>query len=96
MSPNSKIEWIISFSRLFDAALLVPDVGHRADVVLGDERPLLEALAGQQDVGEADEQRASGSASARPRSQTNGASASATRSLCRMAKVFDIASTTTK
>src|SRR5207249_4307980 len=41
---------------LFDAALLVPDLGHRPDVLLGDEWALLQALAGQEYIGEPDQQ----------------------------------------
>jgi hypothetical protein len=39
-----------------DAALLVPDLRHAADVLLGDERALREPLPGEQDVGEGDQE----------------------------------------
>ena len=38
-----------------DRLLVGRDVGHRADLLLGDERALLQALAREHDVGEADE-----------------------------------------
>ncbi len=38
-----------------DRLLVGGDVGHRADLLLGDERALLEAASGQDDVGEADQ-----------------------------------------
>ena len=38
-----------------DRRFLRGDVGHREDLVLGDERPAAQALARQHDVGEADE-----------------------------------------
>jgi hypothetical protein len=41
---------------LFDAPLLAPDLGHGSDVLLGDERTLLQALAWQQHVRDADQE----------------------------------------
>src|ERR1051325_7395745 len=41
---------------LFDAALLVPDLGHRPDVLLGDEWALLQSLPREEDVGHANQQ----------------------------------------
>ena len=39
----------------FDGLLFGGDVGHRADLLLGDERALLQPLPGEHDVGDADE-----------------------------------------
>ena len=39
-----------------DRSLLRTHLGHRTDLLLGDERPLLEPLARQEDVGEADQE----------------------------------------
>ena len=47
-----------------DGLLVGRDVGHRAEVLLGDERTLLQALAREHHVGEADEARATAAAAA--------------------------------
>ena len=56
VSPNSMIEWMSSRSSRSIDVLVGGDVGHRAELLLGDERALLQALAREHDVGEADEQ----------------------------------------
>ena len=56
VSPNSKIEWMSSSLLALDGVLVGGDVGHRAELLLGDERALLQALAREHDVGDADEQ----------------------------------------
>ena len=73
-----------------DRRLLRGDVGHREDLVLGDERPTAQPLAGQHDVGEADEaarehpQRPE----AREEHEQTATPASTARSVCCTANVF--------
>ena len=55
VSPNSKIEWMRRRSSRSIDLLVGGHVGHGADVLLGGVRALLQALAGEDDVGHADQ-----------------------------------------
>ena len=80
-----------------DGLLVGGDVGHRADLLLGDERALLQALAREDDVGDADEQRDSDRSGGKcVRNQSSGVTRSAARSVCCTAYVFGATSPITK
>ncbi len=95
VSPNSKIEWIIFRSISAMLPCSCPTSAIERMSCSETNGPSFSPLPGSRTLAIPISRRV-GSASARPRSQTTGARASAARSLCRMPNVFAIASTMTK
>ena len=95
VSPNVKIEWISSRS----CGSMLPSSCPTSAIVRmtpsETKGPSLRPLPGSRMLASPMSARV-GTLSTRPMKKTSGASASATRSLCRMPKVFAIASTTRK